>query len=78
MLRYRFFEEIIKKIFEYKVKEIEIYISGEIYSVSTNDDFIRVSTNEKDFLNKLFKSLENKLQNNFNYSFTNVVFEISK
>lgn len=78
MQRYHFFEEIIKKIFKYNVKEIEIYISGEIYSVSSNDDFIRVGTSEKDFLNKLFESLEDKLQNDFNYSFKNVVFEITK
>jgi len=76
--KYSFFNKIIATIFKYKVNEIELLLSNAIYAVHNKEDFNIIKTDKNDFFDKLFDSLEDKLSNNFNYTFRSTIFDITR
>ena len=70
---FKYFNEIIDCIFKFDVSLIEIYITPD-YSYS----FEALETVQEHFLNDLFESVVDELNNHFNYEFLNTKFILSK
>lgn len=74
--RYIFLEEMIRLIFQYKVLNLEMYISVD-GAVNSIDDFRSIKTNVEEFMRKLF-CLVYDFQKNVLTEFPSVKFIIEK
>ncbi len=76
--RFGFFDKIIACIFDFPVREIEIYFMENICAAIDFEEIETVNTSASEFLDDLFGCVEDIMDNKFNYVIPRVKFIIRR